>query len=55
MYTVVKLFCPLLHVSHTGIHFGNQLLNLVTKSAMFEDIDNMLAQIPPVVDDYDEK
>lgn len=24
-----------------------------TKSAMFEDIDNMLSQIPPVVDDYD--
>lgn len=24
-----------------------------TKSAMFEDIDNMLSQIPPIVDDYD--
>ena len=23
-----------------------------TKSAMFEDIDNMLSQIPPVVEDY---
>ena len=24
-----------------------------TKSAMFEDIDNMMAQIPPIIDDYE--
>ena len=23
-----------------------------TKSAMFEDIDNMLSQIPPIIEDY---
>ena len=26
-----------------------------TKSAMFEDIDNMLSQIPPIIEDYNSK
>lgn len=26
-----------------------------TKSAMFEDIDNMMSQIPPIIDDYTQK
>ncbi len=34
-----------LHINHTS-SLGT------TKSAMFEDIDNMLSQIPPLIDDY---
>ena len=31
----------------------NRASNLgTTKSAMFEDIDNMLSQIPPIIEDY---
>ncbi len=31
----------------------NHASNLgTTKSAMFEDIDNMLSQIPPIIEDY---
>ena len=26
-----------------------------TKSAIYEDIDNMISQIPPVIDDYNKK
>ena len=31
----------------------NRVSNMgTTKSAMYEDIDNMMAQIPPIIDDY---
>lgn len=35
------------------VHHINRANNLgTTKSAMFEDIDNMLSQIPPIIQDY---
>ena len=31
----------------------NRVSNMgTTKSAMYEDIDNMMSQIPPIIDDY---
>lgn len=36
-------------------HIGGAEKLGTTKSAMFEDIDNMMSQIPLVIDDYMEK
>lgn len=38
------------------MHHINKASNMgTTKSAMFEDIDNMMSQIPPIIDDYTQK
>ena len=37
----------------TVLRHINRVSNMgTTKSAMYEDIDNMMAQIPPIIDDY---
>ena len=53
LQTLSSFFDKLKKQYDTVMRHINRVSNMgTTKSAMFEDIDNMMAQIPPIIDDY---
>ncbi|MDE5937651.1 MAG: chemotaxis protein [Lachnospiraceae bacterium] len=53
LQTLSSFFDKLKKQYDTVMRHINRVSNMgTTKSAMYEDIDNMMAQIPPIIDDY---
>ena len=51
--TLCSYFDNIKHQYNEVVRHINRASNLgTTKSAMVEDIDNMLSQIPPIIEDY---
>lgn len=53
LQTIGQFFDEIKHQYKEVVRHIDRANNLgTTKSAMFEDIDNMMSQIPPIIDDY---
>jgi len=53
LHTLSSFFEKMKTHYDTVMRHINRVSNMgTTKSAMYEDIDNMMAQIPPIIDDY---
>ena len=53
LQTLCGFFEKLKKRYHEVIQHINRVSKMgTTKSAMFEDVDNMLSQIPPIINDY---
>ncbi len=53
LQTLNNFFDKMKKQYETVLRHINRVSNMgTTKSAMYEDIDNMMAQIPPIIDDY---
>ena len=53
LHTLSSFFEKMKNHYDTVMKHINRVSNMgTTKSAMYEDIDNMMAQIPPIIDDY---